>query len=181
MICVAYKWLMGPYSMGLAYFGEFFDEGVPLEATWMARQESNLFYKLTDYQSNYRPKAYRYNVGEHSHFIQMPMLEVALREKLAWGCEAIQAHCQQLWQEPVRQLSALGVAFEPETERAHHLVGIRLPKGTSAMKVQEALLTQKVIVAARGEGIRVSPHLYNTDEDMQALVAALISVIHRRK
>ncbi|MFN8344341.1 MAG: aminotransferase class V-fold PLP-dependent enzyme [Spirosomataceae bacterium] len=177
LICVAYKWLMGPYSMGLAYFGAFFDGGVPLEETWMAREESNLFYKLTDYQTNYRPKAYRYNVGEHSHFIQMPMLEVALREKLEWGTEAIQAHCRELWQEPVRHLSALGVTFEPEAERAHHLVGIRLPIGTDVLKVQQALETHKVIVAARGRGIRVSPHLFNTTKDMGALVEALSEVL----
>lgn len=177
LICVAYKWLMGPYSMGLAYFGEFFDGGIPLEETWMAREESNLFYKLTEYQNSYRPKAYRYNVGEHSHFIQIPMLEVALREKLAWGSDHIQAHCQQLWQEPVRQLSALGVTFEPEDERAHHLVGIRLPDGTDAIKVQQALEAHKVIVAARGRGIRVSPHLYNTPKDMAVLVDALMEVL----
>jgi len=177
LICVAYKWLMGPYSMGLAYLGEFFDGGVPLEATWMAREDSNLFYKLTDYQPNYRPKAYRYNVGEHSHFIQMPMLEVALREKLAWGAGAIQRHCQKLWQEPIQQLSTLGVTFEPEAERAHHLVGIRLPVGTDTLKAQEALSARKVIVAARGEGIRVSPHLYNTEEDMRTLVEAIREVL----
>ncbi len=177
LICVAYKWLMGPYSMGLAYLGEFFDGGVPLEETWMAREESDLFYKLTEYQPTYRPKAYRYNVGEHSHFIQMPMLEVALREKLEWGTDNIQAYCQQLWEEPVKQLSALGVSFEPESERAHHLVGIRLPAGTDVIKVQDALAARQVIVAGRGQGIRVSPHLYNTDEDMNALVEALTEVL----
>ncbi|RDB05576.1 aminotransferase class V-fold PLP-dependent enzyme [Runella aurantiaca] len=177
MVCAAYKWLMGPYGMGLAYFGEFFDGGIPLEESWMARQESNLFYKLTEYQENYRPKAYRYNVGEHSHFIQMPMLEVALREKLAWGCDSIQAHCQSLWQQPVQKLASLGVQFEPEAERAHHLVGIRLPASTDVVKVQQALEARKVIVAARGQGIRVSPHLYNTAADMNALVEALADVL----
>lgn len=177
LVCAAYKWLMGPYGMGLAYFGEFFDGGIPLEESWMARQESNLFYKLTEYQENYRPKAYRYNVGEHSHFIQMPMLEVALREKLAWGCDSIQAHCQSLWQQPVQKLAKLGVQFEPEAERAHHLVGIRLPASTDVVKVQQALEARKVIVAARGQGIRVSPHLYNTDADMNALVEALADVL----
>ena len=181
LVCAAYKWLMGPYGMGLAYFGEFFDGGIPLEESWMARQESNLFYKLTEYQENYRPKAYRYNVGEHSHFIQMPMLEVALREKLAWGCESIQAHCQSLWQQPVQKLASLGVRFEPEAERAHHLVGIRLPASTDVMKVQQALEARKVIVAARGQGIRVSPHLYNTAADMNALVDALTDVLTSRR
>lgn len=177
LVCAAYKWLMGPYGMGLAYFGEFFDDGIPVEESWMAREESNLFYKLTDYQKVYRPKAYRYNVGEHSHFIQMPMLEVALREKLAWGCEAIQEHCLALWQGPVQILTQLGVQFEPEAERAHHLVGIKLPEATDAVQVQQALEARKVIVAARGRGIRVSPHLYNTAEDMNALTEALTAVL----
>lgn len=173
LIAVAYKWLMGPYSMGLAYFGEFFDDGIPLEETWMARQESNMFNKLTDYQASYRPKAYRYNVGEHSHFIQMPMLEVALKEKLEWSTERIQAHCKSLWTQVVPELEELGVLFEPENERAHHLMGLRLPAEVDVMKVQAALAERKVIVAARGQGIRVAPHLYNTTEDMAALVAAL--------
>lgn len=173
LVCVAYKWLMAPYSLGLAYFGEFFDDGVPLEETWMGRVESNLFYKLTDYQAVYRPKAYRYNVGEHSHFIQMPMLEVALRQKLAWTPAAIQTHCQALWNGILPELNQKGIVLEPESDRAHHLVGLRLPEGSDAMKIQEQLAKRKVIVAARGNNIRVSPHLYNTPEDMMALVAAL--------
>lgn len=173
LIAVAYKWLMGPYSMGLAYFSEFFDDGVPLEETWMAREESNLFYTLTEYQPVYRPKAYRYNVGEHSHFIQMPMLEVALREKLEWTTERIQSHCKVLWKEPIEALSELGFLVEPEDERAYHLMGLRVPERTDVLKIQQALAERKVIVAARGQGIRVSPHLYNTEEDMAALVAAL--------
>lgn len=177
LVCAAYKWLMGPYGMGLAYYGEFFDNGIPVEESWMAREESNLFYKLTDYQKVYRPKAYRYNVGEHSHFIQMPMLEVALREKLVWGCEAIQRYCHSLWKEPVQTLTQLGVQFEPEAQRAHHLVGIKLPETTDVLQVQQALEARKVIVAARGRGIRVSPHLYNTPEDMNALTEALAAVL----
>ncbi len=177
LVCAAYKWIMGPYGMGLTYFGEFFDGGIPLEESWMAREESNVFYKLTEYRETYRPKAYRYNVGEHSHFIQMPMLEVALREKLEWGSEAIQEHCRRLWERPVQQLTSLGLKFEPEAERAHHLVGIRLPENTDVLKIQQALEAGKVIVAARGQGIRVAPHLYNHPADMNALVEALTQAL----
>jgi selenocysteine lyase/cysteine desulfurase len=142
----------------------------------MGRQDSNLFYKLTDYQDIYRPKAYRYNVGEHSHFIQMPMLEVALREKLEWQPARIQAHCQALWAAVTPQLVEMGMGLEPEAERAHHLVGLRLPPDANSLKVQHALAERKVIVAARGQSIRVSPHLYNTPEDMAALVSALAEI-----
>jgi selenocysteine lyase/cysteine desulfurase len=45
------------------------------------------------------------------------------------------------------------------------------------LQVQQALEARKVIVAARGQGIRVSPHLYNTPEDMNALTEALTDAL----
>ena len=178
MVVAAYKWLMGPYSTGLVYLGEFFDDGIPIEETWMGRLESNQFHKLTDYQAVYQPKAYRYNMGQHSQFIQMPMLETAIREKLEWGVNNIQAHCRELWQKPIQQLSKLGVKFGNEQNRAYHLVGLELPEGTDGMRVIEKLAERKVIVVARGTSIRVSPNIYNTEADMEALVAAFCEMIN---
>jgi hypothetical protein len=37
LICAGYKWLLGPYSTGVAYFGPRFDDGVPLEENWITR------------------------------------------------------------------------------------------------------------------------------------------------
>ena len=96
VICAGYKWLMGPYSLGLAYFGPAFDDGIPLEEGWMNRLDSNQFHRLMDYQPAYRPKAYRYNVGEHSHFMQMPMLEAALTQLIEWQPDRIQDYTKAL-------------------------------------------------------------------------------------
>lgn len=176
LVVVAYKWLLAPHSTGLAYFGEFFDDGIPLEETWMGRVDSNLLHKLTDYQSVYQPKAYRYNVGQHSHFIQMPMLEVALREKIAWGVDNIQQHCLELWQGCAEKLNNLGVQLDPEADRSQHLVGLKLPENTDMLTIQQRLADRQVFVAARGPRLRVSPHIYNTPEDMTVLVEALSGV-----
>ena len=174
LVCAGYKWLMGPYSLGLAYFNEAFDDGIPLEETWMAREESHLFHKLTDYQPTYRPKAYRYNVGEHSHFIQLPMLKAALEQILAWGPENIQQYCRGLLEKAVPILQNAGYQLETEPFRAHHLVGVRLPMGHDAAKMQKTLSESKVFVSARGQGLRVSPHVYNTPDDVDALIEALV-------
>jgi hypothetical protein len=40
------KWLMGPYSMGLAYYSEVFDGGTPLEDSWMTRSNARDFTGL---------------------------------------------------------------------------------------------------------------------------------------
>jgi selenocysteine lyase/cysteine desulfurase len=35
LVCAGYKWLLGPYSIGLAYYSEYFDEGTPIEESWL--------------------------------------------------------------------------------------------------------------------------------------------------
>jgi selenocysteine lyase/cysteine desulfurase len=173
LVCASYKWLLGPYSLGVAYFGEAFDDGEPLEETWMGRAESNQFHRLTDYQATYREKAFRYNVGEQSNFVQMPMLKAALEQLLSWTPAAIQRYCAALLRDVQDELREAGYFLEAEGQRASHLVGMQLPAGKDVMAVQKALAEANVYVSARGQGIRVSPHLYNTPEDMQALLRAL--------
>jgi selenocysteine lyase/cysteine desulfurase len=43
LVCAGYKWLLGPYSIGVAYYGEYFDEGKPIEESWLNRLESEIF------------------------------------------------------------------------------------------------------------------------------------------
>lgn len=180
LICAGYKWLMGPYSLGLAYFGPAFDDGIPLEESWMNRLGSNHFNRLTDYQPAYRPKAYRYNVGEHTHFLQMPMLEIALSQLLAWQPARIQHYCDMLCRDAWPALEELGCRVEPEAGsrgRSHHLVGLWLPEQSDPMTVQQALLAEKVSVSARDRVLRIAPHLYNTPADIDALVRVLQQVL----
>lgn len=180
IICAGYKWLMGPYSMGLAYYGPAFDEGTPLEEGWMNRLDSNQFHRLMDYQPVYRPKAYRYNVGEHSHFLQMPMLEAALDQLNDWQPERIQGYTEALMRDAWPVLEELGCRVEPihgRQGRAHHLVGLWLPDHTDPMAIQQALQAEKVSVSARAQALRIAPHLYNTPEDADALVRVLTKVL----
>ncbi|MEZ0607519.1 aminotransferase class V-fold PLP-dependent enzyme [Fibrella sp. WM1] len=173
LVCAGYKWLMGPYSMGLACYGPAFDDGIPLEEAWMNRLDSNQFHRLMDYQPKYRPGAYRYNVGEHTHFTQMPMLEAALRQLLNYQPERIQAYCRDLMADALPELERLGYQLEPESGRGHHLLGVWVPPHLDAMVVTKTLMARNVSVSARGRAIRVSPHVYNTPDDVQALVEAL--------
>ncbi|MBC3788772.1 aminotransferase class V-fold PLP-dependent enzyme [Spirosoma utsteinense] len=180
VVCAGYKWLMGPYSLGLAYFGPAFDDGIPLEEGWMNRLDSNQFHRLMDYQPAYRPKAYRYNVGEQTHFIQMPMLETALTQLLAWQPERIQAYTKQLMDPAWPILESLGCRIEPangRVGRSHHLVGLWLPDHANPMAISQALQAQNVAISARATVLRIAPHLYNTPADVDALVGVLTEVL----
>ncbi|RYF70045.1 MAG: aminotransferase class V-fold PLP-dependent enzyme [Cytophagaceae bacterium] len=173
LVCASYKWMMGPYSQGLACYGPAFDGGIPLEEAWMNRLDSNQFHRLDQYQPAYRPGAYRYNVGEHTHFTQMPMMEAALRQILDYQPERIQQYCHELMADVLPELESLGYQIESEAGRGHHLLGVWVPKHADSMAISRALLARNVSVSARGRAIRVSPHVYNTEADVQALLEAL--------
>lgn len=177
VVCAGYKWLMGPYSIGVAYFGPAYDDGVPLEENWITRRGSEDFAGLVSYSEDYLPGAIRYDVGERSNFILLPMLEAGLTQVLDWGPEAIQDYCRQLCAEAVRELRRLGCLVEDDDRRAAHLFGVRLPAGFDLDAIQLAFSEHGVSISMRGNAIRVSPHVYNDARDLAALVAATRAVI----
>lgn len=173
LICAGYKWLMGPYSIGLAYYGEYFDGGKPLEENWINRKDSENFAGLVNYQNDYQPMALRYEVGEHSNFIAMPMMLAAIQQINQWQPANIQAYCEKISKKALTQLSDAGFWIEDPKYRGHHLFGIRLPENIHRDKVVEALKENKIAVSFRGDAIRVAPHVYNSEAEMNKLASVL--------
>jgi selenocysteine lyase/cysteine desulfurase len=176
LICAGYKWLLGPYAIGLAYYGEYFDTGKPIEENWINRKNSENFAGLVNYQDAYQPGALRYEVGEHSNFIGVPMLLTAIRQLNNWQPERIQAYCRSISAEAIITLTEKGFIIEDEAWRGSHLFGVRLSPGMDAERIKQNLLKYHVYVSFRGSAIRVSPNVYNTPHDLQRLVKALTKI-----
>lgn len=173
LICGGYKWLMGPYSIGLAYLGEYFNDGNPLEENWINRKNSENFAGLVNYQNDYQPGALRYEVGEHSNFILVPMMIAALKQINQWQPANIQQYCAKICKNAIGQLNEAGFWIEDENYRGRHLFGIRPPKATDLNELKMRLLKAKISVSVRGTAIRVAPHVYNTEAEMLKLTKAL--------
>ena len=172
LICAGYKTLMGPYSLGLAYYGEYFDDKFPIEENWINRLGSEDFSQLVNYESRYQPFAGRFNVGEQSNFILVPMLSAALEQILTWTPENIQTYCHSITQEPIEALKEMGCKVEEEAWRSSHLFGVRLPEGGDARYLKQELDREKIFVSIRGNAVRISPHVYNEKSDLLRLVTA---------
>ncbi len=173
LVCGGYKWLMGPYSLGLAYYGEYFDQGKPLEENWINRLDSENFAGLVNYQDDYQPGALRYEVGEHSNFILVPMLLAALKQINQWKPKNIQDYCAKISNKAIEQLREGGFWIEDEKFRGQHLFGIRLPERIDKEKLKLRLQKNKISVSFRGNAIRVSPNVYNTEAEMMKLAKVL--------
>jgi len=138
LICAGYKWLMGPYGIGVAYYGPAFDNGMPIEQNWINRKDSKNFAGLVNYENQYKKGAMRYSVGEQSNFILIPMLLKSLEQLNSWGVDNIQTYCRSITQKPLKALKAKGYWVEDEAFRGAHLFGIR-KEGLEAEKIKEIL------------------------------------------
>jgi len=173
LVCATYKWLLGPYGLAFAYLGPRFDDGVPLEETWIGRRGSEDFQGLTEYTSAYQSGVARYDMGERSNPILLPMAIAGLDLLLEWTPEAIQAYCRGLVEDMLKEARALGYTVEDRSGRGAHLFGLRLPQGVSQEALGELLDAHDVVVSLRGDAVRVSPHVYNETSDVEALLHAL--------
>ena len=174
LIVAAYKWLLGPYSTAVAYLGPRFDDGVPLEETWLGRAGSDDFKSLVEYQDEYQPgTAIRYDMGERANFILHPMLEASLDLVLQWRPEAIQDYCRALGSPLIEASESLGFSVEEDGWRADHIFGLRMPEGIELEVLTAELERRQIFVSLRGSALRVSPHLYNDESDVAALIEAL--------
>jgi len=177
LICAAYKWLLGPYSIGMAYYGEYFNDGKPLEENWINRLNSEDFSSLVIYQPEYQPGARRFSVGEQSNFVLAPMASKAIEQLNRWGIDNIQEYCHSITEPAIAALRDKGFLIEELPYRASHLFGVRHAKQLDPVKLKANLKKHKVFVSHRGDAIRVSPNVYNDALDVQRLVKALASSV----
>lgn len=170
LVCAGYKWLMGPYALGVAYFGEHFYNGVPIEENWINRKDSENFAGLVNYQSEYKEAANRFCMGEMSNFNLVPMLTKTIEQLIEWTPKAIQEYCDEITKEAAADLREMHCYIEDDNYRAKHLFGIKLADTMDMESLQEQFKLNQVVVSVRGNYVRVSPHLYNTKEDLEKLV-----------
>jgi selenocysteine lyase/cysteine desulfurase len=173
LICAGYKWLLGPYSVGLAYYGPVFDEGTPIEENWITRRGSDTFADLVHYRDEYQPGAIRYDVGERSNFTLLPMLAAGIKLVSTWTVPAIQQYCKTLMARLTNVLRERGHWVEEDGWHSSHLLGIRLRDSPDLTRLAERLRERQVAVSIRGDAIRVSPSVYNDRTDIDALLDAL--------
>ncbi len=172
LTAATYKWLLGPYAMGFLYVAPHRRDGIPLEQGWMNRAGAEDFARLVDYQDAYRPGARRYDMGEAPNFGLLPMTVAALEQLLAWGVADIQATLAARTAAIAARATTLGLTATPPALRAGHFLGLGFPDGLPP-GLPDRLAAENVHVSVRGASLRVTPHLWNDDEDVDRLFAAL--------
>jgi selenocysteine lyase/cysteine desulfurase len=171
-VAASYKWLLGPYSIGLLYVAPKWQGGIPLEENWIQRANARDFASLILYTENYDVGARRFDMGERSNFALLPAAMRAMKQLLEWEVAQISETAGALNRQLANAAADVGFSAPAEPLRAPHYLALRR-KEAIPKELPEMLAREKVFVSVRGSSIRVTPHVYNTAEDGERLIACL--------
>ena len=171
LIFPTYKWVLGPYGRAFMYVAKRRQNGVPLEQTAPARKgvaaEQEIYFRDLSYADGAR----RYDMGERDHFITLEMAAIGMEMMAGWGNDPIVARLAMLTDRLAEGLGHSGVRMLDRTLRAPHLLCLQFPDGM-ADDLSQRLAAENVHAAPRLGRLRISPHVYNDEEDVDRFVEA---------
>jgi len=169
LIFPTYKWVLGPYGRAFMYVAKRHQNGVPLEQTAPARKGVAAEQKVYFRDLSYADGARRYDMGERDHFITLEMAAVGMEMMAGWGNDPIVARLAMLTDRLADGLANSGVRVLDRKLRAPHLLCLQFPKGM-ADDLPQKLAAENVYAAPRLGRLRISPHVYNDEQDVDRFV-----------
>ena len=175
-----YKWLVGPYGRAFLYVAKRHQGGIPLEQTSYGRKAVNAEQSTYFADTTYVATARRFDMGERDYFVSLEMASIGMEMVAGWGAEAIRARLAALTACMADGLRDTDVIVPETRVRAPHVLSLSFPEGPANALVQR-LTEHNIHVAPRVGRMRVSPHVYNDEEDVDRFVDVLCRVRSRQK
>jgi selenocysteine lyase/cysteine desulfurase len=176
LVTASHKWLLGAYSFGFCYIAPKWQNTTPLEENWLNRSGSQDFSRLVDYRDDYQKGARRFDMGEASNFFLAPVAKAALEQILEWDVKNIAQTLRMKTDYIAQKASSMGLIVPPKKQRAEHMIGITLPSGIPN-NLPSKLSSEQIYISIRGDSIRIAPHLYNTEKDIDRLFKCIGEVV----
>jgi selenocysteine lyase/cysteine desulfurase len=171
LACGAQKWLLSPWGSGFMYVRkELIEQLEPSIASWMAFEGTDDFSTLVQYRDQFRRDARRFEL------ITLPFQDfVAMNQSLELlleiGIGAIQSHLRTLSAPLLEWADRRGVRVA--SPRDGHGCGIVCLAPDRLVESHKALRAAKIYCSLREGALRISPHCYNTVDEMHRVTETL--------
>ena len=174
VVAAGYKWLLGPYGTGFFWArGDLIEQLRVGPFYWMALEGASEFHSLSFRQWKLARGARRWDSPETASFFNLAAMEASLEFLLRVGVETVWQHNRRLIGEMLERLPldrcVLASPRDPAARGPFACIAARSPEKTAAL--YQRLRAANVIVSLREGALRVAPHLYNTERDLDRLLA----------
>ena len=168
-----HKWMLGPEGAGIAYIRrEHLERLRPFGVGWHSVVHSSDYTRI---ELHLKPSAARYEGGSQN-MVGMIGFGASLDLLLELGSEPLAAAILDITDRACERLSAIGAKIVSDREANHRsgIVAFELA-GRDPLAMKKHCLTRQVVLSCRAGRLRISPHAYNNEEDVDRLVHALQS------
>lgn len=172
----AYKWLLGPYGTGFAYFTPEVQDRLDVPVVnWMSVEGAEDFDALPTDQFTMDRSARVFDVPQTGSFLNLYAFEASLEYVAGVGVKTVADHGTRLLDRLAVELRRKGfrVIYDDEMNRRSTILGFQAESLGSTEKLQEKLAANNLSVSLRHGTIRVSPYLYNNEADIDRLLEVL--------
>jgi selenocysteine lyase/cysteine desulfurase len=171
----SHKWLLGMPGIGALYVSkDVMDRVRPVLVGWKSTTDGwnfdRAYFELLSDARKFEEGSQPYALIAGFH-AALEILEEA-------GVPAIGRRIHGLIEHLAERLTALGAEVFPPPEMRHHILTFTHPK-LDGEKVLEKLSGENFVFSLRRGRLRVSPHFYNTEEEMDRFAAAVQPMIGR--
>ena len=167
------KWLCGGPGLTFLYARrDLIPSLEPSISGWWSQREP---FSFRLQELDYHPTARRFETGTHPApvpFIAQGGLEIISEVTPS----RIRKRQGELTQHVMARADGAGLPVRTPRDPAARGGVVNVGVGEQAGKIAQALYEQDVCVDSRGDGIRVSPHFFNTEADVDRLFDALPSL-----
>ncbi len=176
LVFPTYKWVLGPYGRAFLYVAKRWQHAVPLEQTGSGRRaidsETPPYLRDTSYLQNAR----RFDMGERDHFITLEMAAIGMEMMAGWGAHAVLGRLRMLTARLAEGLASTGALLPNESVRAPHILSLAFSNGMPPRLI-DRLAAKNVFVSPRLGRIRISPHVYNDEIDIDRFIEVFRTAI----
>jgi cysteine desulfurase/selenocysteine lyase len=175
--CSGFKWLCGPYATGFAWIRrDVLETMQPVQAYWLALPDGGELDLNREGEHRLRRDlgARAYDVFGTANFLNYLPWTAALEFLLAEGIDAIARHDQALVDRLVYALEGSYRFVSPTAADSRAaIVVVTTADADRNAEIHRRLASAGIDVALRAGNIRLSPHLYNTVDDVDRAVDVL--------
>jgi selenocysteine lyase/cysteine desulfurase len=166
-----HKWLLGPEGAGIFFARqELLDWLRPLGIGWNSVAHAGNF---ADTSLALKPNAGRYEGGTYN-MVGLAGLSAALELQAEYGTTAISERILAVTEALIEELQAIGATIASDLTLAHRSGILAFTYSEEdPLLLKQKLLEQGVILNCRHGRLRISPHVYTNQEDIEKLISAL--------